>query len=215
MTVGELALYFNQQFSLGCNLTVVPMQGWDREMFYDDCGLNWVLPSPNIPTLNSAVVYPGMCLLEGTNVSEGRGTTRPFEVSGAPWVEAREMVERVEAFGLAGVAARPMNFIPTFHKWSGELLGGVQLHVTDRQVFEPFRAALALLMVYRELGGDQFRWLDPPYEYEYEKLPFDILCGTDTIRTMIEAGAALEAVVASWQQELDAFKEVREKYLLY
>lgn len=215
MTVGELALYFNSEFNLGCSLEVVTMKGWRREMFFEDTGLPWVPPSPNIPTVDSALVYPGLCLLEGTNVSEGRGTTRPFEFSGAPWVEPQKMVERLRTLDLPGAHLRPLHFIPTFHKWSGQMVGGVQVHVLDRRRFRPFRTGLALVMIYRELGGDRFRWKDPPYEYEYEKLPFDILCGSDRVRRQIEDGSTLEELEAGWENELEQFDKVRKKYLLY
>ena len=164
MTIGELALYFNQEFKIACKLEVVKMQQWDRELFFEESSLPWVLPSPNIPTIDTAIVYPGMCLLEGTNVSEGRGTTRPFELSGAPWIKAKELVSRLGKMGLPGVDFRPVYFTPTFQKGAGELLEGCQIHVVDRTAFRPFRTGLALLQLYREIGGDQFQWKQPPYE---------------------------------------------------
>ncbi|HXK61096.1 MAG TPA: DUF1343 domain-containing protein [Acidobacteriota bacterium] len=215
MTVGELARYFSGECAVDCKLQVVPMQGWRREMYFDQTGLPWVMPSPNIPTLDSAIVYPGLCLLEGTNVSEGRGTTRPFELSGAPWIDPNTLVKRLDCMRLPGVKFRPVHYIPTFHKWSGTMIGGVQIHVLDRNAYRPFLTGLALLMAYRELGEDQFRWNDPPYEYEYEKLPIDILFGNGTIRQSIERGDSLEQIEASWQEELKAFAEKRERYLLY
>ncbi len=215
MTVGELALYFNAEFDLGCRLEVVKMQGWKRDSFFDETGLQWIPPSPNLPTLDSALVYPGMCLLEGTHLSEGRGTTRPFELSGAPWVDPHQMVERLKEMDLPGVFFRPLFFVPTFHKWSGESVGGVQIHLLDRHRFKPFLTGLALVGVYRELAGDRFQWKEPPYEYECEKLPFDILCGTDRVRRLIEAEATLEELERSWENELEEFRKVRERYLLY
>jgi uncharacterized protein YbbC (DUF1343 family) len=215
MTTGELALCFNDHFGIGCELHIVKMRGWEREMFFEDTHLPWILPSPNIPTVDTAVVYPGMCLLEGTNVSEGRGTTRPFELSGAPWIEPHRMVKRLRDIDLPGVVFRPVHFTPTFHKWSHQMIGGVQIHVSDRRKFSPFLTGLALITVYRELGEDQFQWKLPPYEYEYEKLPFDILCGTDQIRKQIEAGLNLTEMQESWAVELQKFRELREQYLLY
>ena len=215
MTVGELALYFNREFGIHCELHVVQMRGWEREMFFEDTGLPWVLPSPNIPTVDTAIVYPGMCLLEGTNISEGRGTTRPFEFSGAPWIQPFEMARRLKKMDLPGAVFRPLYFTPTFHKWSPQLVGGIQIHVLDRRAFRPFRTGLALLKVYRELGGEQFQWKNPPFEYEYEKLPFDILCGTDKIRKQMEADASLKEIEHSWKDELQKFRKVRQKYLLY
>lgn len=215
MTVGELALYFNQEMGIGCNLQVVRMEGWDRHQYFGQTGLPWVLPSPNIPTLESAVVYPGMCLLEGTNVSEGRGTTRPFEFSGAPWIDPHQLVEELTLLNLPGTHFRPVHFIPTFHKWAGELIGGVQIHVVDRSVYRPFRTGLALTSLYRKLGDGQFHWNDPPYEYEYQLLPFDILCGTNRIREQIEAGLPLDEIENSWRPDLNRFLQKRQHYLLY
>jgi len=215
MTIGEIALYLNQEFNLECELSVVEMTGWDRSSYYDELDLPWVPPSPNIPRLETALVYPGLCLLEGTNVSEGRGTTLPFEMSGAPWVDPEELVRQLADLNLPGVAYRPLFFEPTFHKWAGHLLGGVHLYVTDRTTYRPFLTGLALLDAYRKQGGDRFEWKDPPYEYEYELLPFDILCGTDSIRKQLEAGSTLETLEASWQSELHAFEEARRPYLLY
>ncbi len=214
MTVGELALFFNQEMGIGCTLEVVPMEGWQRQQFFDQTGLPWVLPSPNLPTLDSALVYPGMCLLEGTNLSEGRGTTRPFELSGAPWIDpfqaARRLQERV-----AGARLRPVWYIPTFHKWNGQLVAGLQVHVISRREFRPFRTGLEILTEYRRQGKAIFTWKDPPYEYEFEKLPFDILCGTDSIRLGIEAGNSVEGMEAEWSSSLRDFEQRRTPFLLY
>jgi uncharacterized protein YbbC (DUF1343 family) len=215
MTVGELALYFNTEFGIQCELHVVQMGGWKREMFFEETKLPWVLPSPNMPSVDAAIVYPGLCLLEGTNLSEGRGTTRPFEFSGAPWVRPFEAAKRLEQMDLPGAVFRPISFTPTFHKWASQMIGGIQIHVVDRRAFQPFRTGLALLIAYRKMGGDQFQWKKPPYEYEYEKLPFDILCGTDEVRKQIEAEASLEEMEHSWQDQLQKFRKVRQKYLLY
>lgn len=215
MTIGELALYFNQEFKIACKLEVVKMQQWDRDLFFEESGLPWVLPSPNIPTVDTAITYPGMCLLEGTNVSEGRGTTRPFELSGAPWIKAKELVSRVREMGLPGVDFRPVYFTPTFQKWAGELVEGCQIHVVDRSTFRPFRTGLALLQLYREIGEDQFQWKQPPYEYEYKKLPIDILCGTDRVRKQLETGANVDDLEQLWDSDLKRFAEVRQQYLLY
>ena len=215
MTVGELALYYNTEFGIQCELQVVPMRGWAREMFFDETELPWVLPSPNMPSVDTAIVYPGMCLLEGTNVSEGRGTTRPFEISGAPWIQPFEMAKRLGQMDLPGAVFRPTYFTPTFHKWSSQMIGGIQIHVVDRRAFRPFRTGIALLITYREMGEARFQWKEPPYEYEYERLPFDILCGTDEVRKQIEAQASLEEIEHSWQDKLQQFRKIRQKYLLY
>ncbi len=215
LTVGELARYFSGECGVECRLEVVPMKGWHRDMFFDDTQLPWILPSPNIPALGSALVYPGLCLLEGTNVSEGRGTTRPFEMSGAPWVDSDQLAEQLNCMRLPGVRFRPIHYIPTFHKWNGRMIGGVQIHVLDRHSFKPFSTGLALMMAYRELGPGEFQWKEPPYEYEYEKLPIDILLGNGKIREQIEQGESLEQIEAGWQEDLEAFRRTREKYLLY
>ncbi len=215
MTTGELALYFNRHFQIDCQLEVVTMQGWERQMFFEDTGLPWTLPSPNMPTVETAMVYPGMCLLEGTNISEGRGTTRPFELSGAPWVEPHTMARRLRGMDLPGVAFRPVYFTPTFHKWNQQMVGGVQIHVLDRQIFRPFLTGLVLIQLYRELGKDQFQWKAPPYEYEDQKLPFDILCGTDQIRKQLESGTDPREMEEAWSSELKEFNQVRGNYLLY
>ncbi len=215
MTVGELALYFNAEFGIQCELHVVQMRGWAREMFFEETELPWVLPSPNMPSVDTAIVYPGMCLLEGTNVSEGRGTTRPFEISGAPWIQPFETAKRLGQMDLPGAVFRPTYFTPTFHKWSSQMIGGIQIHVVDRRKFQPFRTGLALLITFREMGEGRFQWKEPPYEYEYERLPFDILCGTDEVRKQIETEASLEEIEHSWQDKLQEFREIRQKYLLY
>ncbi|MEE2839645.1 MAG: DUF1343 domain-containing protein [Acidobacteriota bacterium] len=215
MTVGELALYFNREFQIDCRLEIVKMQGWTRDMFFSDTRLPWVLPSPNMPTLETALVYPGLCLLEGTNVSEGRGTTRPFELSGAPWITPARMVEQLDRLDQPGVVFRPVHFTPTFHKWAGESIGGVQIHVSDRAAFRPVLTGLALLTLYRKAGEGRFAWKSPPYEYEEEKPPIDILCGTDRIRQLIEAEAGLDELQDSWRTGLEEFLEIRRGYLLY
>lgn len=214
MTVGELARYFNS-LNAPCDLEVIPMRGWKRLMFYDETGMAWVLPSPNMPTLDTAIVYPGGCLLEGTNVSEGRGTTRPFEFSGAPWVDAHPFARNLNERQLPGLHFRPVEYIPTFHKWCGIKIGGVQIQVIDRSLFRPFRTGLHLLEAYRNAPDSRFFWTDPPYEYEFERPPIDILCGTDKIRVGLEEGTPIPALEESWQEDLADFKKIREPFLLY
>jgi uncharacterized protein YbbC (DUF1343 family) len=215
MTIGELARFFNIHCGVESNLTVVSMKGWTRDMYFDETQLPWVLPSPNMPTLETALVYPGLCLLEGTNVSEGRGTTRPFEFSGAPWIHPGAFLAELNKLGLPGVKFRPVHFSPTFHKWGSIRIGGVQIHVIDRKAFRPFRTGVVLVALYRRLGGENFEWKPPPYEYEFELLPFDILCGTDRVRLWIESDQSLEEPESLWSQELRDFCEVRKEYLLY
>src|SRR6266436_8006729 len=170
MTIGEVAGYLNDTHGLGCDLTVVPMLGWRRAMLWEDTGLPWVAPSPNMPTPDTARVYPGGCLVEGTNLSEGRGTTRPFEWIGAPYLDGHRYAAALDAMSLPGVRFRPARFIPTFHKWAGEVCGGVQIHVTDRRRFRPFRTGIAAIAVARRLAPAEFRWKEPPYEFEHKRL---------------------------------------------
>ncbi len=215
LTIGELARYFNEEMEIGCRLQVVPMSGWQRHMFFSDTGLPWVIPSPNLPTPDTALIYPGVVIFEGTNLSEGRGTTRPFEMSGAPWVRPERLLPLLGNLAQDSATFRPVFTVPTFHKWEGDFIGGVQIHVTDPRSYRPFRTGLGLLLAYRSVNPDRFEWLAPPYEYEFEKLPFDILCGTDSIRLQIEAGSDLESIESSWRPGLDQFKRIRSGYLIY
>ncbi|MDQ6625675.1 MAG: DUF1343 domain-containing protein [Verrucomicrobiota bacterium] len=177
LTIGEVSALFQREAFPACQLTVLPMKGWDRAMWFDETGLPWVMPSPNMPTLETAAVYPGMCLLEGTNISEGRGTTRPFELFGAPFIDGEAIGRELNALKLPGAHFRPAYFQPTFQKFAGELCGGAQLHVTDRNMFMPYHTALEIIRTIRRMYGDHFAWKQPPYEYEYERLPIEILLG--------------------------------------
>jgi uncharacterized protein YbbC (DUF1343 family) len=215
LTIGELARLFNDHFGLGADLDVAAMEGWTREQYFDETGLPWVMPSPNMPALDTALVYPGSVLFEGTIVSEGRGTTRPFEIVGAPWVRPERLAARLDAYGLPGVHFRPVRFEPTFHKHAGRTCGGCQIHVTDRRAFDPVAAAVALMREIREQDASRFAWRPPPYEYEREKMPIDILWGSAALRLQIERGADLDAIRASWQPGLEAFAPIRERFLLY
>lgn len=215
MTMGELARYLNARRGLNCSLEVIPMSGWRRPMLWEETDLTWVPPSPNMPTPDTARVYPGACLIEGTNLSEGRGTTRPFEWIGAPFVEGHELARSLNAEGLPGVHFRPCQFQPTFHKWRGQLCGGVQIHVTDRRRFKPYLTGLALIAHARRLYPRRFAWRNPPYEFERLKLPIDLLCGTDRIRRQLEAGRPLSQIEAAWRPPLAAFARSRRAYLLY
>ena len=215
MTIGELARLFNEEFGIGADLQVVAMEGWSRAMYHDDAGAPWVIPSPNVPTLDSAIVYPGMVLLEGTMLSEGRGTTRPFELAGAPGVDPDALAGHLNGLDLPGVHVRPATFEPTFQKHAGAVCGGCQLHVTDRGAFRPVMTAVALIAACRDALGEAFRWREPPYEYEAEKMPLDILAGTDALRRDIERGRPLEAMAADRDAAVAAFAPVRERYLLY
>ena len=215
MTIGELARLFNEAFGIGANLEVVPMEGWSRETYFDGTGIPFVLPSPNIPTLDSAIVYPGTVLFEGTNVSEGRGTTKPFELLGAPWVDAERFADTMNALELPGVRFRPTVIEPTFHKHAHTSCGGCQIHVLDRRTFLPVETGVALIGAFRAADPDRFRWRDPPYEYEHTLLPIDILAGSSVLREQIEGGASARDIARSWEASVDAFKKLREEYLLY
>jgi uncharacterized protein YbbC (DUF1343 family) len=216
MTIAELARLFNEEFGLGAQLEVVRMQGWERSMFHDQTDLPWVMPSPNIPTLDSAVVYPGTVLFEGTLLSEGRGTTRPFELVGAPGVEAERFACEMNAVGLPGVFFRPAVFEPTFQKHAKQPCGGCQVHVTDRGTFKPVLTGVALIAAFKRALGSGFDlWRQPPYEYEHDKLPIDILSGSDALTNQIESGIAASAIAASWQADEAAFRKARAPYLLY
>ncbi len=215
MTMGELACFFNERFGLRSQLEVVPMRGWRREMTWEETGLPWVAPSPNMPTPDTARVYPGACLLEGTNLSEGRGTTRPFEYVGAPFLDPHGLAEALNRQGHSGVHFRPCYFQPTFHKYKDQVCGGVQWHVLAPDRFKPYLTGLAVVATARKLAPTRFAWRKPPYEFERGKLPVDLLCGTDSIRRAIEAGAAPRTIEASWQRGLAAFKRLRRRFLLY
>lgn len=215
MTIGELARLFNEYFEIGADLEVIPMHGWSREMYHDDARAPWVMPSPNMPTLDTAIVYPGTVLFEGTNVSEGRGTTRPFELNGAPWVTDERFAEALNARRVPGAHFRPAIFEPTFHKHAKITCGGIQIHVTDRRTFAPVMVGVLLVEAFRNAGEGAFEWRQPPYEYEYTLLPFDILCGTAETREQIEAGVPAEAISRSWQDAVTEFNKVRERFLIY
>lgn len=215
MTIGELARLFNEHFGIGAKLEVVAMPAWSREHFFDDTGLPWVLPSPNIPTLESAIVYPGTVLFEGTNVSEGRGTTKPFEIVGAPWVDPEAFASRMNRLDLPGACFRPALFEPTFHKHAGTPCGGCQIHVTDRHAFRPVETGVALLQAFRDLGPTAFAWRDPPYEYEYNLAPIDILCGASEVRERLERGDDARAIARDWAPAIAAFNDIRQRFLLY
>ena len=176
-TIAELALQFRNEAFLNCRLSILPVRNWKRAMWFDETGLPWVMPSPNMPTLETATVYPGMCLLEGTNISEGRGTTRPFEIFGAPFIEADRLCRELNNSKLPGVFFREAYFQPAFHKFAGRLCGGAQLHVVNRNSFRPFATGVEIIKRIRKLCGDQFQWKQPPYEYEWKRLPIEILIG--------------------------------------
>lgn len=210
LTVGELAKLFNEEFKIGCELVVVPVENWCREMYYDETGLNFISPSPNLPTVDTAVVYTGTAIFEGTNISEGRGTTKPFELIGAPWLDAYKLSEAMNAMEIPGVFFRPVYFTPTFSKHNGQLCRGVQLHVRDRKVFKPIKAGLSLFYKIRELSGDKFE-ITPPFS-EKGKNIIDYCTGGSYIR---ENKYDLNRVLEMWEKEALAFKNIKKKYEIY
>jgi uncharacterized protein YbbC (DUF1343 family) len=215
MTIGELARLFNEHFGLGARLEVVKMDGWTRAMYADATGLPWVMPSPNMPTLDTAIVYPGTVLFEGILVSEGRGTTRPFELVGAPWIEADRFAARMNDLALPGVHFRPAVFEPTFQKHAKQPCGGCQIHVTARDAFRPVLVGVALAGMFRQSDPSRFAWRQPPYEYEHVKMPIDILAGSDVLRRQIEAARPAVEIAASWRADEEAFRALRKPYLMY
>ena len=216
LTIGELAMLYTAELGLDpAGVEVVRAAGWRRDLPFEASGLPWVLPSPNMPTVDTAVVYPGQCLLEGTNLSEGRGTTRPFEIWGAPWVDGEAVARRLAALDLPGVVFRPLTFRPTFHKHAGIDCGGVQLHVLDRERFQPVRAGLALLIELRRQDPARFAWRTEPYEFVADPIAIDLLCGSGRERLAIEAGADWREIATAWEPEERAFAERRRAALLY
>lgn len=213
LTVGELAHYLNETYTLDADLIVIAMQGWRRNMEFDDTGLSWVPTSPAMPHLSTARVYPGTCLLEGTNVSEGRGTALPFEVCGAPWIDGDALARHLNAQTLPGVRFRPTVFAPSASKFNGEVCAGVQLHVIDRAVFRPVTVGLHLLAALKQHYPEHFAWREGSWEGKCPHI--DLLAGTDRVRIALDAGADVDALVASWQNDLDKFAEVSRPYQLY
>jgi uncharacterized protein YbbC (DUF1343 family) len=213
LTIGELALLFNSEFGIHADLTVVPLRGWRRDMWFEQTGLPWVMPSPNMPTPDTAVVYPGMCLVEGTNLSEGRGTTHPFELAGAPWVNGRHLAARLNDLGLPGVRFRPADFAPTYGKFSGECCGGVQVHVTDRALFRPLPAGLHVVATVKQMYPQHFAWLAGSWEGSHPHI--DLLMGTDLVRRRIDAGAGIDEITCDWDEQCTAFAETSGPYRLY
>ncbi len=215
MTVGELAQLFNSDFELHCDLEIITMENWNREDFYDETDAPWVMPSPNMPTVDTAVVFPATVYFEGTKVSEGRGTTKPFEIIGASYINALEYADALTSLKLPGVIFRSINFLPTFQKFAGENCSGVFLHIVDRKIFEPVITGLAMIKTIFDLYSSDFEWKNPPYEYIFDRNPFDVIAGTTKIREFFEEGKEILAIKSSWQGEIKRFCKDREKYLLY
>jgi uncharacterized protein YbbC (DUF1343 family) len=215
LTIGELALFFNNYCRIKCALSVIPMEGWKREMHFSDTGLPWIAPSPNLPTPTSALVYPGQVLWEGTNVSEGRGTTQPFEFLGAPFLDPQKILPLLGKQALSGTYLRPITFEPTSNKWANQPCGGFQIHVTDRDRFRPYALTLKLLQSILRLYPDNFEWKQPPYEYEYQRMPIDLLIGSKDLRRRLENLDDLDELTHSWQEELEDFVRISREFHLY
>ncbi|MDQ3254402.1 MAG: DUF1343 domain-containing protein, partial [Acidobacteriota bacterium] len=215
MTVCEMAKMFNEYWGINCDLEMIEMDGWRREQWFDQTGLPWVMPSPNMPTLETATVFPGTVHIEGTQMTEGRGTTRPFELIGAPYIDSSAYARRLEAVGFPGVRFRAATFLPTFQKHSGVVCGGAQLHITDRESLEPVIVGIATIKYAYDMYRENFKWKSPPYEYVYDKNPFDVIAGGEKTRKQIEMDVSLEEINVSWQVPLAEFKEIRDKFLIY
>lgn len=214
MTLGELMTLYNEVHSVGCTLKVIPVSGWDRSFYFDQTGLPWILPSPNMPSVETAVVYPGQVILEGTNLSEGRGTTRPFEIFGAPYVDPADVLAATDKKTLTGTVLRTAEFQPAFNKWAGQPCRGFQIHVIDRHTFKPYRATLGLISAILQRYPAEFSWSAPPYEYVFDKLPVDVILGDLNVRAALEAGCSVLEMEREWAPDLEQFKRVRSKFLL-
>jgi uncharacterized protein YbbC (DUF1343 family) len=217
LTMAELVAACNEMLGIGAEIHAIPMRGWRREWTYSETGRTWTAPSPNLPRLEGVDFYPGMVLLEGTNLSEGRGTTLPFEAIGAPYLDPEEFVSAIDALQLPGVVVRPHRFRPTFDKWAGEVCGGAMFRVVRPREFRPYRTAVAVLATARRLAGEAFAWRPPPYEYETEKMPIDILAGSSELRQAIDAGTALDPAELALLTECDIerWEEITRDHKLY
>lgn len=215
LTVGELAKLFNSEFDINCELEIITMDNWAREDFFDETDAPWVMPSPNIPIPDTTTVFPATVYFEGTQISEGRGTTRPFEIVGAPFIDADKLTDALVSLELPGVKFRAINFKPTFQKHADTVCGGVFVHVSDRSVFEPVFTGIAMVKTIYDLYTDEFKWKNPPYEYVYDLNPFDVISGTDKIRKFIETETDLNSIKQYWEKDVKDFQELRQKYLLY
>ncbi len=215
LTMGEALTMINREKGIGCELEIVKLKQWKRDMHFADTGLPWVMPSPNIPTSETALLYSGTVLLEGTNISEGRGTTIPFELLGAPWIDPAKLAETISKTALQGAVFRPASFIPTWDKYAGELCGGVHIHVTDSNRFRPVRTAAVIIQSAQTLYPGRFEWIQPPYEYETEIMPIDIISGSVELRKRIDHGLDLNSLFEIWKEEEREFLNSRRDSLIY
>lgn len=212
MTIGEVAQLVNER-EIGCELTVIPMRGWSRALWFDQTGLPFIPSSPNLPTLDTVTLYPGTCLVEGTNLSEGRGTTRPFEYIGAPWINAESLAAELNERSLAGLRFRPVYFVPTFSKYQGELCAGAHVYVTDRDALQPVNAMLHMLQTLKRRYPDEFAWRQP--WDDGARPPIDLLWGSDRLRCCIDADEPVDSLIESWRLDLRAYERERAASLLY
>jgi uncharacterized protein YbbC (DUF1343 family) len=215
LTIGELAKLFNQEYEINCDLEVIEMENWSREYFYDETDAPWVLPSPNMPTPSTATVFPATVFFEGTQVSEGRGTTKPFELVGAPYINAKDLAVALDSLQLEGVIFQPISFLPTFQKHAGSNCNGVLLHIINREIFEPVITGIALLKTIFDLYPDEFKWKSTPYEYAFNRNPFDVIAGTTKLRESFETGEDLSEIKKYLAEKLNEFGKIRSKYLMY
>jgi uncharacterized protein YbbC (DUF1343 family) len=215
LTIGEMAKLFNEEFGINCDLEVIEMDNWARENYYDETDAPWVLPSPNMPTVSTAVVFPGTVFFEGTQVSEGRGTTKPFEIIGAPYINSKELGDALNSLKLGGVIFQPISFLPSFQKHSNKNCNGVFIHVVNRELFEPVITGITILKTIFDLHPNDFEWKIPPYEYVYDRNPFDVIAGTTKLRSRLESMTSLHEIKNEWQKDINKFSIIRNKYLLY
>jgi len=215
LTMGEMAIIFNHSFDLGCDLEIIPMSGWHRNMLWSDTGLRWIMPSPNMPSPETALVYPGQVIWEGTNISEGRGTCRPFEIFGAPFLDIKAIKNSLEPKATRGCYLQEFLFRPTFHKWEGEICKGFMIHVTDPHIYRPCFTSIAILRKIMQINEKEFSWKSPPYEYEYEKMPIDLILGDSSFRLSLESGMSLSHIKERFDADMEYFVKWRKPYLLY
>ena len=215
LTIAEMALLFNEAFGIGASLEVFHLNGWRRSMLHGHTGLYWVPPSPNLPTPESTLVYPGQVILEGTNLSEGRGTTTPFELWGSPYLKPELVTERLAQADLSGLILRPARFTPSFDKWTGQSCAGFQIHVADPEKYCPYATSLTLVQAVLSTHRGEFQWASPPYEYEFHHLPIEIILGSVNLHAQLEAGVPVKDLERSWEPQLRDFRRLCKPYLLY
>jgi uncharacterized protein YbbC (DUF1343 family) len=214
LTIGEISQFFNEEFHMGCDLAVIPMTGWQRQMYWQDTKRSWIAPSPNLPTPQSCIVYPGQVIFEGTNISEGRGTTLPFELFGAPFLDTKKIKTKADQI-IKGAVLRPVNFEPTSGKWQGNVCKGFQIHVTSNEEFNPYFSSLILMQLIIKYHRKDFKFKEPPYEYEFHRMPIDLILGSKNLRKKLTNLEDLTLLSHQWQNKLDQFKLISEKYHLY